>query len=78
MTTGAGDEGFTVEVDRVACEGHALCLIYAAEVFDVDDEERAVVLLDPVPATLRGAVEESANNCPVQAIHVRDRTAAAS
>jgi len=65
------DADFTVEVDRVACEGHALCLIYAAEVFDVDDEERAVLLQDPVPGALRGAVEEAANNCPVQALHIK-------
>ncbi|MDQ7903792.1 ferredoxin [Phytohabitans sp. ZYX-F-186] len=75
MTTG---DDFSVEVDRVACEGHALCLVYAAEVFDVDDEERAVVLRDPVPAALRGVVEDAAGNCPVQAIRLRDHTAATS
>jgi ferredoxin len=58
----------TVEVDRVACEGHALCLVYAPEVFDVDDEERAYVLQNPVPAELRAGTEEAAGQCPVQAI----------
>ncbi|WP_432843233.1 ferredoxin [Dactylosporangium sp. CA-092794] len=72
MTT---DGGLQVEVDRVACEGHALCLVYAPEVFDMDDEERAVVLLDPVPGELHAAVEEAAGNCPVQAIRLRSRAA---
>jgi len=62
----------TVEVDRVACEGHALCLVYAPEVFDVDDDERAVVLLDPVPAALRASTDDAVANCPVQAIRVRE------
>ncbi|GGM20737.1 ferredoxin [Dactylosporangium sucinum] len=76
MTVDNGD--LTVEVDRVACEGHALCLVYAAEVFDMDDEERAVVLVDPVPGSLRGAVEDAASNCPVQAIRLHAQSAASA
>jgi ferredoxin len=61
-----------VEVDRVACEGHALCLTYAPEVFDIDDDERAFVIQDPVPPELRAAVEDAAGHCPVQAIRLRE------
>jgi ferredoxin len=61
----------TVEVDRVACEGHALCVVYAPDVFDVDDEERAVVTRDPVPPELWADAEQAAGQCPVQAIRVR-------
>ena len=68
MTTDEPGGEFRVEVDRVGCEGHALCVVYAPGVFEVDDEERAVVIRDPVPAHLRGAVAEAAGQCPVQAI----------
>lgn len=61
----------TVEVDRVRCEGHALCLVYAPDVFDLDDEERAVVTRDPVPGELRAGVEEAVGQCPVQALTLR-------
>jgi ferredoxin len=64
------DEPLTVAVDRVACEGHALCVVYAPDVFDVDDEERAVVTRDPVPAELRADVEQAAGQCPVRAIRL--------
>jgi ferredoxin len=64
-----GDE-LAVQVDRVACEGHALCLVYAPDVFEMDDDERAYVTRNPVPAELRPGVEDAAGQCPVQAIRV--------
>jgi ferredoxin len=42
-------------------------------VFDIDDEERAFVLRNPVPPELRAAAEEAAGNCPVQAIRLGPR-----
>lgn len=71
MTMGSNETAFTVEVDRTACEGHALCLVYAPEAFEIDDEEKAVLTVDPVPSELWAAVEEAASNCPVQAILLR-------
>ena len=70
---GDGNDELEVVVDRVTCEGHALCLTYAPEVFDMDDEERAFVTRNPVPAELREGVQEAAEHCPVQAIRFRER-----
>lgn len=68
----SGEAVVRVEVDRATCEGHALCLVYAPEVFDMDDEERAVVMQNPVPEALRAGVEDAAGQCPVQAILLRE------
>lgn len=75
MTATNGEAAVRVEVDRSTCEGHALCLVYAPEVFDMDDEERAVVMRDPVPEELRAGVEDAAGQCPVQAIRVLEAEA---
>ena len=38
-----------VEVDRDRCEGNAVCMGIAPDLFDLDDEDYAVVKADPVP-----------------------------
>ncbi|MGD9517830.1 ferredoxin, partial [Mycolicibacterium sp.] len=38
-----------VRVDRDRCEGNAFCVKIAPEVFQLDDDEYAVVIADPVP-----------------------------
>jgi ferredoxin len=62
-----------VIVDEVKCEGHALCLSYAPEVFDMNDEERAVVLREEVGDDLLASVENAVAQCPVQAIRTEGR-----
>ena len=39
-----------VIVDRDRCEGNAVCLGIAPDIFDLDDEDYAVVKTDPIPA----------------------------
>ena len=39
-----------VEVDHDRCEGNAVCVGIAPDVFDLDDDDYAVVKADPVPA----------------------------
>ena len=39
-----------VEVDRDRCEGNAVCVGIAPDLFDLDDEDYAVVKVDPIPA----------------------------
>ncbi len=40
-----------VKVDRDRCEGNAVCLGIAPDIFDLDDEDYAVVKTDPIPPT---------------------------
>lgn len=57
-----------VEVDRDRCEGNALCVGIAPNLFDLDDNELAVVLSDPVPAGEEDLAEQSIVECPRAAV----------
>ncbi|MFE2166021.1 ferredoxin [Streptomyces sp. NPDC059447] len=57
----------TIEPD--ACVGSGQCALAVPEIFDQDDEDGTVVLLDDLPPQdLHDAVQEAAGLCPVQAI----------
>ena len=57
-----------IEVDRDLCIGSGDCVASQPDVFELDDEGKAIVL-DPDAAT-RDDVVEAAMNCPVTAIFV--------
>jgi len=57
-----------VEVDRDLCIGSGDCVATAPDVFELDEEGKAIVL-DPDGATT-DVVLEAAQNCPVTAIFV--------
>lgn len=60
-----------VSVDTNLCAEHGQCVFSAPEVFDFGDDGKLVWDSSPDPS-LRDAVEEAADVCPVQAILVRD------
>lgn len=58
-------------VDRGRCQGHALCVLNAPDLFDLDDvESHAYVLADAVPDGLAELAHSAAQSCPEQAIAV--------
>ncbi|WCO65718.1 ferredoxin [Iamia majanohamensis] len=58
-----------IALDRDACQGHNRCYLLAPELFDVDDEGYAVLLVDgEVPAELEEKARLAADNCPEYAI----------
>jgi len=57
-----------VTVDRSLCIGSGDCVDTAPDVFQLDDEDKAVVV-DPDGAPL-GDILDAAGNCPVSAIFV--------
>jgi ferredoxin len=57
----------TVHVDARLCEGHALCIDLAPEVFDLGDDEVATCDESP-PEPLWDKVQAAVNTCPRQAI----------
>ena len=61
-----------VEVDRDRCEGNAVCAGIAPDLFDLDDEDYAVVKVDPVPDDLEELAEQSINECPRAALLRKD------
>ncbi len=57
-----------VIVDRDRCEGNAVCVGIAPDVFDLDDEDYAVIKLDPIPADQEDLVEQAIAECPRAAL----------
>ncbi|MDT5340459.1 MAG: ferredoxin [Mycobacterium sp.] len=61
-----------VEVDRDRCEGNAVCVGIAPDLFDLDDEDYAVVKADPVPEGQEELAEQSVAECPRAALIRKD------
>ena len=60
-----------IAYDRDACQGHNRCYQLAPELFDVDEEGYAVLLVTgEVPAELEEKAQLCADNCPEFAIEV--------
>ena len=59
-----------VIVDRDVCQNHGQCVFAAPQVFELDEEGELVVLDDEPDESLREAVEEAVDVCPVQAITI--------
>ena len=57
-----------VVVDQDLCEGNAECMKLAPEVFVVDDDDRAHLLLERPPESLRAKIEAAVRRCPRQAL----------
>lgn len=57
-----------VEVDRDRCEGNAVCVGIAPDLFDLDDDDYAVVKADPVPADEEAVAEQAIAECPRAAL----------
>ena len=61
-----------VHDDRDRCEGHASCVGLAPDLFELDDDDYAVVLIDPVPADAEERVERAIADCPRAALSRQD------
>ena len=61
-----------VVVNRDRCEGNAVCVKTAPEVFKLDDDEYAVVIADPVPVEQETLVEQAIAWCPRAALSRED------
>ena len=60
-----------INFDRSLCVGHNRCYSLAPELFDVDDEGYAILLVDgDVPAELEAKATLAADNCPEYAISI--------
>ena len=63
-----------VEVDRELCQGHAVCMDEAPEVFLVieraGDYAQTSLLADPPPAEQRERVEAAVKHCPNRALKI--------
>jgi ferredoxin len=62
----------SVETDRCVAAGH--CVLAAAEVFEQNEDDGVVVLLDAEPGPEHHeAIRQAAILCPAAAIHLSER-----
>ena len=59
-----------VRVNRGLCRGHGVCTGNAPTIFLFDDEDRAYVERELVPAGLEEEARSAVHNCPEQAIEM--------
>jgi ferredoxin len=59
-------------VDRELCQGHSRCHATYPEIFDIDDEGLAFVIVEDVPPGWADRVENAIANCPERAIHIKE------
>ncbi|QFZ17335.1 ferredoxin [Saccharothrix syringae] len=60
-----------IEVDRERCVGAGMCALTDPEVFDQDEVDGTVLLLEPSPTGAHeGKAREAASLCPSGAIRV--------
>jgi ferredoxin len=62
-----------VVVDELRCDAHAVCVSVCPEVFDLNDDEDVVRVIDEHPdESLRERVVQAAQQCPKAAITIED------
>lgn len=59
-----------IVVDRMLCEANGRCVDVCPEVFQLNEEEQLVVLIDEPDARLEAAVRTAVAVCPRQALRV--------
>ncbi|MEU9689916.1 ferredoxin [Amycolatopsis japonica] len=60
-----------IGVDRSLCEANAICVGFAPEVFDLDDDEELVLASDEVPQNQVERVTQAVASCPKNALLIR-------
>jgi ferredoxin len=62
-----------INYNRDACQGHNRCYMLAPELFDVDDEGYAILLVEgDIPDELADKAQLTVDNCPEYAITLED------
>ena len=59
-------------VDEERCFGCGVCESTCPEVFQMEDDNKAKVKLDPVPPALEKSCREAAQACPEEAIRIEE------
>jgi len=61
-----------VKANRRLCEGFGNCVVAAPDVFDIDDDDRVIVLTESVEEADRPTLQEAVRSCPVSALNIAD------
>ncbi len=57
-------------VDPDLCTGCELCVDTCPEVFEMNDDDLAVTIVDTVPADAEDTAQEATDDCPSEAITI--------
>ena len=57
-------------IERERCQGHGICVAVAPNIFDLDDDGKAITLVNCVEADERADLDEAVEMCPEKAISV--------
>lgn len=57
-----------VSVDIDQCEANGICVGFAPDVFELDDDDQLHILAEEVPADRRAEVEDAVAQCPKAAL----------
>ena len=61
-----------ITLDRDLCQGHAVCVGEAPDVFRIGDDGKVELAMDgDLPLSLYGKVHEAAQYCPTRTIKLR-------
>lgn len=61
-----------VNIDGAGCIGCGLCVSTSAEIFAMGDDQKAKVMLSPIPPMLEAKARESAESCPSGVISITE------
>jgi len=61
-----------VKVDHDLCSGDGICVEIAPEIFEMNEDDQAIVLVDEVPPEHVDAVREAAESCPEGCIYIEE------
>jgi ferredoxin len=61
-----------VVVNRDLCEGNALCVKEAPEVFALGDDDQVIILIESPDEALREKVDRAVRRCPRNALELKD------
>jgi ferredoxin len=74
VTTAIQETLMKVLADKGKCVGAGTCAVVAPDIFDQDDADGIVVVLDEHPGQdRRAAVEEAVDFCPAQALMLAEK-----
>lgn len=59
-------------VDREMCMGCGVCVDFCPEVFEMDDEDIAKVIVEVVPPEAEDSCRDAAEGCPEEAIIIEE------
>jgi ferredoxin len=60
-----------VSIDRTLCEGNGRCVEFAPEVFEVQADDKARLLIEEPGEPMRAKVELAVRLCPRQALSIK-------